>query len=282
MSTRDDRQRQYMESNRRNWNERTPVHASSDFYDVEGFKAGATSLLSIELEEVGDVKGKSLLHLQCHFGMDTLSWARLGANVTGADFSEEAIDQARSLSDELGIEAQFALSNVYDLPDVLEAQYDIVFTSYGVLIWLPDLTRWAEVIAHFLRPGGFFHIVDGHPFSHVLYDEDDATDLRPYYTYSMSVANPIESGPGPTYTVGSPMLTSGTYEWNHSVADIVNSLISAGLTIEFFHEFHFAPWQAFPMMEKGDDGWWRLPADEGRDSVPMLFSLKAAKKDVPS
>ena len=156
-----DRQRQYMESNRRSWNERTPVHARSDFYGIERFKAGATSLLSVELEEMGDVQGKSLLHLQCHFGMDTLSWARLGANVTGADFSDEAIDLARSLSGELGIEAEFVLSNVYSLPDVLEAQYDIVFTSYGVLVWLPDLKPWAEVVAHFLRPGGFFYIVDG-------------------------------------------------------------------------------------------------------------------------
>ena len=270
-----DRQRQYMESNRRSWNERTPVHARSDFYGIERFKAGATSLLSVELEEMGDVQGKSLLHLQCHFGMDTLSWARLGANVAGADFSDEAIDLARSLSGELGIEAEFVLSNVYSLPDVLEAQYDIVFTSYGVLVWLPDLKPWAEVVAHFLRPGGFFYIVDGHPFSHALYDEDDATDLRPYYKYSVPAAGPLELSPGPTYTDGSPILSTATYEWSHSVGDVINSLISAGLTIEFFHEFHFAGWKALPMMERGEDGWWRLPESEGRDSVPMLFSLKA-------
>ena len=265
----------YMESNRRSWNERTPVHARSRFYDVDGFKAGATSLCSIEREEMADVVGKSLLHLQCHFGLDTMSWARLGADVTGVDFSDEAITLARSLAEELGIEARFVLANIHDLPDALEKQYDIVFTSYGVLVWLPDLKRWAEVIAHFLNPGGFFYVVDSHPFGHVFYNEDDATDLRPYYKYSDPADDPIELAPGPTYTDGSPKLSSTTYEWNHSVGDILNSLISAGLTIEFFHEFHFAGYRALPMMEKGEDGWWRLK--EGRDSVPLMFSLKATK-----
>ena len=215
------RQRQYMESNRRNWNERTPVHARSDFYDVEGFKAGAISLCSIELEEMGDVTGESLLHLQCHFGMDTMSWARLGATATGVDFSEEAISLARSLSRELRIDAEFVLSNIYDLPDVLHRQFDVVFTSYGVLVWLPDLKRWAEVIARFLKPGGVFYIVDFHPFGNVFYDEEDATDLRPYYNYSDRATDPIEFAPGPTYTDGSTKLLHTTYEWNHSVSNIL-------------------------------------------------------------
>ena len=130
-----------METNRRNWNERTPIHARSAFYDVEGFKAGKQTLTSIEREELGDVAGKSLLHLQCHFGMDTMSWARLGARVTGVDFSDEAISLTRSLSRELAIEAELVQSNVYDLPDVLDRRYDIVFTSYGALPWLPDISR---------------------------------------------------------------------------------------------------------------------------------------------
>ena len=131
------------------------------------------------------------------------------------------------------------------------------------------------MISQFLKPGGVFYIVDSHPFGNVLYNEDDATNLRPYYKYSVRAADPMEFGPGPTYTDGSPKLSSTTYEWNHSVGDILNSLITAGLTIEFFHEFHFAGWHALPMMEKGEDGWWRLP--EGQDTVPMLFSLKATK-----
>ena len=265
----------YMDSNRRNWNQRTPVHARSDFYDVQGFKRGKLTLRPLEREELGDVTGKSLLHLQCHFGLDTMSWARLGAKVTGVDFSDEAIDLARSMSRELGIEAKFVLGNVYDLPGVLSGEFDIVFTSYGVLVWLPDLKRWAEVIAHFLKPGGDFYIADFHPFGNVFYDEEDATDLRPYYKYSDQADDPIEFSSGPTYTDGSPKLTSTTYEWNHSVGDILNSLISAGLTIKFFHEFHFSGYRALPMMEKGEDGWWRLP--EGQESVPLVFSLKATK-----
>ena len=265
----------YMEANRRSWDARTPTHFGSRFYDVDGFRAGASSLNSLEIDEVGDIEGKSLLHLQCHFGMDTLSWARQGARATGVDFSEEAISRARSLSEELGIDADFVVSNVYDLPDVLDGLFDVVFTSYGVLTWLPDLEPWAEVIAHFLEPGGFLYIVDGHPFGSVFYDEDDAVELRPFYPYSTRGAGPLSFPSGSTYTDGPDEQYGSTFEWGHSVGDILNSLISAGLTVEFFHEHHFSAYQALPMMEKGDDGWWRLP--EGGDSVPLLFSLKATK-----
>src|SRR4029077_17046179 len=135
----------------------------SDFYDLASFKQGRNSLQSIEQEELGDVRGRSLLHLQCHFGMDTLSWARLRARVPGADYSEEAITAARSLAAELGLEARFICANLYDLPDVLDEQFDIVVSTYGVLSWLPDLPAWARVVARFLRPGGTFCIVDLHP-----------------------------------------------------------------------------------------------------------------------
>ena len=140
---------EYLKKNLDMWNDWAPLHAESEFYDVEGFKNGRNSLDSIELEEVGDVTGKSLLHLQCHFGMDTLSWARLGARVTGVDFSDKAIDIARSLSTELGIEADFICSSVYDLRKNLDGKFDIVYTSAGVLCWLPDLKQWAEIINHF-------------------------------------------------------------------------------------------------------------------------------------
>ena len=264
-----------MEANRRSWDARTPTHFGSRFYDVDGFRAGASSLRSIEVEEVGDVRGKSLLHLQCHFGLDTMSWARLGARATGADFSEEAVSRARSLSEELGIDAEFVVSNVYDLPDVLDGRFDMVFTSYGVLTWLPDLERWAKVVAHFLEPGGSFHIVDAHPFGSVFYREEDTVDLRPFYPYSSRDVAPMEIPPGSTYTDGPDEQYGTTFEWGHSVGDILNPLISAGLVIEFFHEFHVSMYQALPMMEQGDDGWWRLP--EGGESVPFLFSLKATK-----
>ncbi|MCH8206173.1 MAG: class I SAM-dependent methyltransferase [Chloroflexi bacterium] len=265
-----------MDAIRRHWNECVPVHARSHFYDVDGFKGGKSSLCSIELEELGDVAGKSMLHLQCHFGLDTMSWARLGAKVTGVDFSEEAIDLARALSRELDIGARFVLSNVYDLSDALDerAAYDIVFTSYGVLCWLPDTGTWARVAAHFLRPGGTFYIVDGHPFGGIFDDSDGVTKLKVVdYPYFHS-AQPMWFGPGPSYA-GDELLKTPTYEWVHPISDILNSLISAGLRIEFLHEFPFTPWQAYPMMERGEDGWWRLP--DHQESVPLLFSLKATK-----
>ncbi|UCB52608.1 MAG: class I SAM-dependent methyltransferase, partial [Candidatus Zixiibacteriota bacterium] len=147
----------FMKQNLKHWNEVTPIHRKSEFYGVEGFKAGRCTLMPLEREELGDVSGKTLLHLQCHFGLDTLSWARLGARVTGVDFSEKAIDLAKSLSKELGIDADFVHSNIYHLPDVLKGEFDIAYTSHGVLCWLPDLAEWGRIIARFLKPGGTFY-----------------------------------------------------------------------------------------------------------------------------
>ena len=145
-----------IEANRKNWNERTPAHASSEFYDVAGFRNGRITLTDIERTEVGSVEGKSLLHLQCHFGMDTMSWARLGAEATGIDISDAAIDLAKALNDELQLNTRFICSNIYDLPDVLDEEFDIVYTAMGVLCWLPDLSKWANIIARFLKPNGVF------------------------------------------------------------------------------------------------------------------------------
>ena len=154
---------EYLESNRALWDEWTSIHVRSEFYDVESFKRGGIRLRPYELEEIGDVAGKDVLHLQCHFGLDTLSFARLGARVTGADFSAPAIAQARALAEELGLDARFVQSNLYDLPSTLQGDFDVVYTSRGVIGWLPDLDRWAEVAAHFVRPGGIFYITEGHP-----------------------------------------------------------------------------------------------------------------------
>jgi len=173
----------YTRTNLDHWNELVSLHAQSKFYDLQSFKAGNSTLKPIEVEELGDVAGKSLLHLQCHFGLDTLSWARRGAQVTGADFSDQAIALAQSLSQELEIKANFVCSNLYDLPNVLSGEFDIVYTSYGVLCWLSDLGRWGKIIAHFLKPDGVFYIVEFHPFTHVFDNEDNATDLRVVYPY---------------------------------------------------------------------------------------------------
>ena len=260
-----------LQVNRTNWNERTPVHAASASYDVEGFKAGRLALHDVELREVGDVSGKTLLHLQCHFGLDTMSWSRLGAKATGVDFSDVAISLARSLNCELDLDARFIHSNIYDLPDVLDEQFDIVFTSYGVLCWLPDLDKWASVVENHLKPGGMFYIIDGHPSMNV-YEGSDADELRPTYPYFH--AEFLWEGGEPSYA-GSQIIESPVYEWHHSLGEIVTALINAGLRIEYLHEFAFSTYRAHPIMEKDDDGLWRFP--ERNDSFPQLFSIKATK-----
>jgi SAM-dependent methyltransferase len=172
-----------LKTNLAKWNAVVPVHARSQMYDVAGFKAGRSSLHELELAEVGDVRGKSLLHLQCHFGLDTMSWARLGATVTGLDFSGEAIKLARSLSDELKIPARFTCADVYEARAAVGDQFDVVFTSYGAITWLPDIRRWAQIIAQSLNPGGFFYIADEHPFASIFNHEDDAAELAIQYPY---------------------------------------------------------------------------------------------------
>ncbi|MDQ3705735.1 MAG: methyltransferase domain-containing protein [Chloroflexota bacterium] len=262
---------QYLESNRALWNAWTDLHERSPAYDVEGFKKGKFRLHSVEKQELGDVSGKTLLHLQCHFGLDTLSWANLGATVTGVDFSDKAIALARRLSEETGIPATFVHSNVYDLPDVLEGQFDIVFTSYGVLGWLPDIDRWAQVVAHFLKPGGTFYIAEVHPIVWI-WNADHPDTLVREFSYFHKEPLRIE-------TVGSYASAEDyrgvEYGWNHTLSDYINGLIKAGLTIQQFDEYPFLTWKNFPWMVEDEQGYWRMP--EGQESIPLMFTLKATK-----
>ena len=268
----------YFRTNREMWDELVPVHVRSRGplgYNMEDFKRGGTALHSVELEEVGDVAGKDLLHLQCHFGLDTLSWARLGARVTGVDFSEQGVAQARTLAAELGIDARFVRANVYDLPRALDGDFDVVFSSYGALNWLPDLRAWGRLIADFLRPGGFFYIIDAHPFASVLPDEPGRTDL--------TFANPYFPAPGPVRIEedgsyadpGAHLEHRVSYEWSHTLGGIVNALADSGLRIDFLHEFPFCAWEAFAGMVLREDGYFHLPIGDG--PVPFLFSVKATK-----
>lgn len=261
-----------LETNRAHWDELVGVHVRApNAYDLDAFRAGDSTLKSIELDEVGDVRGKRLLHLQCHFGMNTISWAQHGARAVGVDFSPEAIALARQLSKEVGVEAEFVCSNVYDLPRNLEGVFDVVFTSYGVLCWLPDLAEWGKVIDRFLAPGGCFYIVEQHPLVAALSDRDgELVVSEPYFD-----VGPIEETRDGSYADESAVLEHKTsVEWQHSLSDVVDALAGNGLRIEFLHEFPFCMFQALPSMVKGADGWWRVP---GRDDVPFLFSLKASK-----
>lgn len=176
----------YFAVNRALWDAWTPIHERSAFYDVDAFRAGQLTLNSIEREQLEDVTGKQLLHLQCHFGLDTLSWARLGAEVTGVDFSERAIALARRLASEAGIPATFVCTNVYDLPLTWAARFDLAYASYGAIPWLPDLTAWARVIARSLRMGGSFHVIEFHPLVGML-DEDGHTLKYPYFAQTGAV-----------------------------------------------------------------------------------------------
>lgn len=271
--------KEYLDANKAHWNDLVEPHAASKFYDVEGFKQGRSTLDRIVLEGVGDVKGKSLLHLQCHFGLDTLSFARLGAEVTGIDFSPKAIKLARSLATELGLEAQFVCSDIYDLPNQLSGErgFDIVFTSYGILSWLPDLKRWAKIIAHFLKTSGIFFIAEIHPFSLVFADDDD-TDLRVHYPYfNKKVMRFDEQG---SYADANAILQHPTsYEWTYTMSGVINSLISTGLRINYLKEYPECCVQMLPFMVKDKEGFWRLP--DGREDIPFTFALQARKEHSP-
>ncbi len=266
-------------ANRALWDEWTPIHVRSEFYDVEGWKSGTrVDLYPLLVDEVGDVAGKDLLHLQCHFGLDTLAWARRGARVTGIDISERGIEQARLLAAETGLEATFVVSDVVELPDNLQGEFDVVFTSLGALNWLPDLPRWAEVVAHFVRPGGFFYIAEAHPFAWVFDDSEAASELRLHYNYWPS-PDPLVFSGGESYAdPDAPVKGQVEYAWQHSMGEIITSLAEAGLRIEYLHEHPWVPWKMFPFLveiEPGS-GVWRLPEpDDAR--LPLLYSLKATK-----
>jgi len=263
----------FLTSNQKLWDELTPIHLQSKFYDVAGFKAGRSTLKSLELAEVGDVAGKTLLHLQCHFGMDTLSWARRGAKVTGIDFSSQAILAAQSLSQELKIPARFLCSNLYDAPAVLTDQFDVVYTSYGVLPWLPDLGEWAQVIAFFLKPGGAVHVIDSHPLSYIFGGET-ADDLQIRYAY-FHADTPQRWDADGDYADRTAKITNPSYEWTHSLSDIINALLRAGLLLEFIHEFPYTFYQSLPMLQADANDWWWLP--DKKPEIPLMFSLKAGK-----
>ncbi|HVG14317.1 MAG TPA: class I SAM-dependent methyltransferase [Chitinophagaceae bacterium] len=264
-----DQYNHYFEANRTLWNKRTTVHKDSQFYDLPSFLNGNTSLKKIELDELGDVRGKKILHLQCHFGMDTLSLARMGAIVTGVDLSDEAIEEAKRLNNQLGLKARFICCNVYDLPHFLEEQFDIVFTSYGVIGWLPDLEAWARVINTFLKPGGFFYMAEFHPVVWML--DEDFQKVK-YYYHNEEL---IEIDSVGTYTDRYANIEAKEYSWNHSISEVLNALLHQNLQLKFFNEFSYSPFPCFNNVVEGSDGNWRVKDLE--DKIPMVYSLKAVK-----
>ncbi|MCC2545393.1 class I SAM-dependent methyltransferase [Hymenobacter sp. BT175] len=258
----------YLDLNRAMWNDWTGPHLESAFYDVEAFKAGRSSLNQPELDLLGSVTGQRLLHLQCHFGQDSLSLARLGARVTGVDLADQAIAAARQLSQDIGVPAEFICSDVYSLPGQLPAgQFDVVYTSYGVLGWLPDLDRWAAVVAHCLRPGGRLVLVEFHPVVW-MYDSDFTRVDHSYFNQGSILET--ENG---SYAAPGSGSTHQSITWNHSLSEVVSSLLGQGLSISSFREYDYSPYPIFANAELVGEGQY-VVGPLGR-KLPLLFSVVA-------
>ncbi len=260
----------YITVNRQAWNSKTDTHMQSGFYDVEGFLKGKTSLNEIEINLLGNIQGKSILHLQCHFGQDSISLNRLGAEVTGVDLSDVAIDRANKLTKDANAHARFICSDVYALPDCLDEQFDIVYTSYGVIGWLPDLDKWAHVISKFLKPKGQLVFVEFHPFVW-MYDKGFKEIAYRYFNSGAIIES--ESG---TYADKTADIAPTTISWNHSLSEVINSLINNGLTITSFDEYDYSPYNCFDNTIEYEPKKYRI-AHLG-DKIPMVYAITAFKK----
>jgi SAM-dependent methyltransferase len=263
----------HLAMNRELWDEWTAIHEGSEFYDLASFREGGVRLRDYELEDIGVVADRTLLHVQCHFGMDSLSFARLGATVTGVDFSPRAVALARQLSDELGLPARFVESSVHDLPHHLEGEFDVVYTSRGVLGWLPDIRAWGEVVAHFVKPGGIFYITEVHPVALSMSDTPPPRPINPYWERTEPQSFPV----GGSYAdLTAEVSTPLEHSWNHAISEIVQSLIDAGLTIELFREYPWCDWD-LGFCAQRDDGLWYLQ-DDVEGELPLFFAIRARKR----
>ncbi len=269
----------YAALNRAMWDERAPAHAASPDYQIERFLTDPDHLsevVTFDLPRLGPISGLRGVHLQCHIGTDTLSLARLGATVSGLDFSAAAIEQARSLARQTGTEIDYHVSDVYRAVEVLGAdRYDFVFTGIGALCWLPDITRWAETVAGLLRPGGRLFLREGHP---VLWATDlDRMDgsLVIDFPYFERTDPTIWDEPGTYVDTETEFANTRSAEWNHGIGEILTAVLGAGLTITAFEEHRSVPWQAMPGMVQDENGEYRLP--ERPDRLPLTYTLQAVR-----
>jgi ubiquinone/menaquinone biosynthesis C-methylase UbiE len=259
----------YKSINKKLWNDKTEVHLRSEFYDVESFKKGTSSLKHIELDLLGDIKEKKILHLQCHFGMDTISMARMGAHVTGVDLSDKAINAANQLKQECNVEATFINSDVYDLMNVHHEKYDIVFSSYGTIGWLPDMDQWAEVVHHFLKPSGKLILIEFHPVVWMM-----SNDFR-QIEYSYFNAGPIEEITEGSYADNKAEIKNPSISWNHPLSDVFSSLLKKGLQITHFSEYDYSVYDCFDNTVKTAPGRYQIKDLQGL--IPMMYSLTATR-----
>ncbi len=259
---------EYLEVNRLSWNNKVEMHMNSEFYNMEGFLKGETSLKEIEIDLLGDVKGKKILHLQCHFGQDTISLSRMGATVTGIDLSDIAIDKAREVASQLNTDTKFICCNIFDLPQHLDEKFDIVFTSYGAIGWLPDMKKWADVVARFLSPTGQFIFVEFHP---AVWMYDDHFKGIHYNYFNTGPIVEIQTG---TYADKTADITQKYVMWNHGISEVVNSLISEGLSIKKLEEYNYSPYNCFQHCSMGEKG--RYYIDYFGDKFPLVYAIVAS------
>lgn len=260
----------YIEINKKTWNNKTGVHVNSAFYDNESFLKGKSTLNNIELQLLGEVTGKKILHLQCHFGQDSLSLARMGANVTGVDLSDKAIEKAKEMNNKLNLNTEFICCDLYDLPNHSKEQFDIIFTSYGTIGWLPDLDKWAKIISQFLKPNGKFIMAEFHPV--VWMFDNDFKEV--FYSY-FNIEPIIEEETG-TYADKNAPLEAKTITWNHPTSEVLNALISSGLQLNSFNEYDYSPYNCFNQTEEFEPNKFRIKHLENK--IPMVFSIEATKQ----
>ena len=259
----------YKNVNKQTWNNKVDIHVASDFYNVSDFLSGKNSVPEIDLELLGEIKGKSILHLQCHFGQDTLSLARLGAKCTGVDLSDKAIEKAQQLNEELNLDAKFICCDVYESPNHLDEKFDIVYTSYGTIGWLPDLDEWAKVISHFLKPNGKLVFVEFHPV--VWMFDDDFTKIKYHYHNEKPI---LEEYIG-TYADQNADIKTDYIGWNHSLSEVFQSLMNNDLQIEYFEEYDYSNYNCFNEMIEFEPNKFRIKHLENK--IPMMYSLVGRK-----
>lgn len=265
------KEHEYFTANQALWDAKTRVHVKSDFYDQEAFMAGKSSLQKIELNQLPNLKGLRVLHSQCHFGQDTLSMQRMGASCVGIDLSPVAIETAQTLNAELGLDATFHCTNVYDLDKVVTEKFDFVFTSYGVIGWLPDLNIWAEQMAARLKPGGLFHITEFHPMMY-MYDWEKH---RVSYRY-FNNGEPYEEVEDGTYADKNSKISMKEYFWQHSMGDVLSALMKNGLELTGFSEYDYSPYDVFEKSQPRAENEY-IFQDNGIN-IPLVFSVNALKK----
>lgn len=272
---------EHVRANRANWDERVASHLKA--YGAEEFADNPDAISSVVATDAealepylpgGSVRGLKLMHLQCHIGTDTLGWARRGADVTGIDFSSESIRAARMLAKRAGVAARFETSTVEDSPNMVRERFDVVYTSVGVLVWLPRLDLWAKAVYALLKPGGVFYVRDAHPILNALdYDRDDGLLVLNQQYFASD--GPIRYDHGTTYADGDVHLENATtYEWMHSLSEIIQALLAAGLVITAFDEGTTIPWKALPTLMSTPEG-YVLPDNPER--VPLEFSIVARR-----